>query len=287
MVETSTTLAVGREWRLWPALRRDPGGLIGLIGLGGLILLALLAPILAPFDPTRLNYEALLQPPDPDHWFGTDQLGRDLLSRILWGGRLSLAVSFLGIVLGLVSGSLIGLVAGTYGGWLDAALMRAVDVLLAFPTLLLLLSLVALWGPGLTTLVIALGISAMPGYARLVRGSTLAIKNQEYIVAAQVIGASKRRIMTRHILPHLAGILLIYNTTDWGSAILLAAGLSFLGLGAQPPSPEWGAMLNAGLPFLREAWWLTTFPGLALFSAVLSINLLGEGLRDALGSSGH
>jgi peptide/nickel transport system permease protein len=139
----------------------------------------------------------------------------------------------------------------------------------------------------LTTLVIALGISAMPGYARLVRGSTLAIKNQEYIVAAQVIGASKRRIMTRHILPHLAGILLIYNTTDWGSAILLAAGLSFLGLGAQPPSPEWGAMLNAGLPFLREVWWLTTFPGLALFSAVLSINLLGEGLRDALGSSSH
>ena len=174
------------------------------------------------------------------------------------------------------------MIAGYAGGWVDAALMRGVDILLAVPDILLVLCVVAILGPSLTTLILALGITSIPGYARLVRGSVLAIREVEYVVAAHVIGASPWRIMARHILPNIAGVLIVYSTAGLGSAIWVATGLSFLGLGAQPPSPEWGAMLNAGTPFLRDAWWMAGVPGLAIFLAVLSINLLGDGLRDAL-----
>jgi peptide/nickel transport system permease protein len=266
---------------VWRSLRRHPAGIFGLLGLSSLILLAILAPILAPFDPAELNYETLLQSPNSSHWFGTDQLGRDILSRILWGGRESLRVSFLGITIAMTGGIVIGLISGYYRGWIDAAIMRMVDVLLALPTLLLLLSIVAILGPGLTTVIVALSISSIPGYARLVRGSALAARNFEYVLAARVVGVSNWRIMFSYILPNIVGVLIIYGTVGLGNAILLTAGLSFLGLGAQPPSPEWGTMLNAGIPFLREAWWMTSFPGLAIFIAVLCINLLGDGLRDA------
>jgi peptide/nickel transport system permease protein len=271
------------RWSLvWQSLSRDPSGMFGLIGLCLLLLLAILAPILAPFEPTQLNYDALLQPPNSSHWFGTDHLGRDILSRVLWGGRESLRLSLLGISVATAGGILLGLISGYYGGWVDGALMRLVDVLLAFPSFLLLLSIVAILGPGLTTIIIALGLSAMPDYSRLVRGSALAARKFEYVIAAQVIGAPTWRIIFGHVLPNIIGILIIYSTVGLGNAIFFAAGLSFLGLGAQPPSPEWGAMLNAGIPFLRDAWWTTGFPGLAIFIAVLCINLLGDGLRDAL-----
>jgi peptide/nickel transport system permease protein len=263
-------------------VRRDATALFGLILFSLLAVLAILAPVLSPFAPSDINYDALLEPPGRMHWLGTDDLGRDMLSRILWGGRESLRVGFLGIMVGLAGGVAAGVIAGYVGGWVDAALMRGVDVLLAVPDILLVLGVVAILGPSLTTLIVALGITSIPGYARLVRGSVQAVREVEYVVAAQVIGASRWRIMVRHILPNIAGVLIVYSTVGLGSAIWVSTGLSFLGLGAQPPSPEWGAMLNAGTPFLRDAWWMAGVPGLAIFLAVLSINLLGDGLRDAL-----
>jgi peptide/nickel transport system permease protein len=270
-----------RPWRLaWHSLGRNPTAVFGLIGLSSLILAAILAPLLVPFDPTALNYETLLHPPSRTNWFGTDNLGRDILSRVMWGGRASLWVGFLGVATATTGGVVVGLVSGYYGGLVDASLMRMMDILLAVPSFLLLLGIVAILGPGLTTTIIALGIASIPGYARLIRGSVLAARSFEYVVAAQVVGVSSQRVMFRHILPNIVGILIIYSTVGLGEAILATAGLGFLGLGAQPPSPEWGAMLNAGASFLRDAWWMASFPGLAIFSAVLCINLLGDGLRD-------
>jgi ABC-type dipeptide/oligopeptide/nickel transport system permease subunit len=263
-------------------LRRDPPALFGLIGLGVLSGLALLAPVLAPFAPSAIHYDALLQPPGRTHWLGTDDLGRDILSRILWGGRESLRVGFLGVAVAMAGGVAVGVIAGYHGGWVDGTLMRVADVFMAFPALLLMLSVIAILGPGLTTTIMALGIASIPGYARLVRGSVLSARHFEYVVAARVVGAASRRILWHHILPNIVGVLMVYSTVGFGDAILVTAGLSFLGLGAQPPSPEWGAMLNAGTPFLREAWWVAGFPGLVIFMAVLCINLLGDGLRDAL-----
>jgi ABC-type dipeptide/oligopeptide/nickel transport system permease subunit len=271
------------QWRTgWRTLRRNPVAVLGLTGLLLLILVTILAPWIAPYEPTKQNYDRLLEPPSGAHLFGTDDLGRDILSRVVWGGRESLRVGMLGIAIGMGGGVIVGLVSGYYGGLLDSFIMRLVDIFLAFPTILLLLSIVAALGPSLTTVLVALGISSVPGYSRLVRGSVLSAKNFEYITAARVIGAKHRRIMFRHILPNIVAPIIIYSTLGLGSAILLTAGLSYIGLGAQPPSPEWGAMLNYGRPYVRSAWWMSIFPGVAIFLAVLSINLLGDGLRDAL-----
>jgi peptide/nickel transport system permease protein len=271
------------QWRVaWRTLRRNPVAISGLIGLMLLILVTILAPRLSPYEPTQQNYDHLLEPPSDSHLFGTDDLGRDILSRVIWGGRESLRVGFMGIAIGMGGGVLVGLLSGFYGGLFDSAVMRLVDIFLAFPTILLLLSIVAALGPSLTTVLVALGISSIPSYSRLVRGSVLAARNFEYIVAARVVGASNRRIMFRHILPNVIAPIIIYSTLGLGSAILITAGLSYIGLGAQPPSPEWGAMLNYGRGYIRNAWWMSVFPGLAIFVAVLCINLLGDGLRDAL-----
>ncbi|MBN1318833.1 MAG: ABC transporter permease [Anaerolineales bacterium] len=271
------------HWRIaWRTLRRKPAGMIGLTGFLLLILLVILASVLAPMDPTELDYDHPMEPPSRIHLFGTDDLGRDILSRVLWGGRESLRVAIISVIISALGGVAIGLISGFYGGWVDSLIMRLVDVLLAFPSILLLLSIVAALGPSLGTILIALGIANIPWNARFIRGAVLSAKNNEYVTAAQVIGAKNRRIMYLHILPNIMAPFIVYSTLCLGGAIMTTAGLSYIGLGAQPPSPEWGAMLNSGRTYMRNAWWMSVFPGAAIFVAVLSINLLGDGLRDAL-----
>jgi len=266
----------------WRMLRRNPIAMAALVGFLLLVLAVIMAPLITSIPPNAHDYEHLLEPPSWAHPFGTDDLGRDIFSRVLWGGRESLRVAVLAIVVAVSGGIVVGLVSGYFGGWVDTLLMRIVDVLLAFPSILLLLSIVAALGPNLGTVLIALGISAIPAFSRLVRGSVLAARNYEYVTAARVLGASDGYIMFTQILPNILAPLIIYATVGLGGAILTTAGLSYLGLGAQPPSPEWGAMLNAGRAQLREAWWMSVFPGLAIFLAVLFVNLLSDGLRDAL-----
>ena len=266
----------------WRTLRHHPAGMIGLIGFGLLLVVVLLAPLLAPADPTALDIAHALQAPGKAHLFGTDDLGRDVFSRVLWGGRESLRVALIAIVVAALGGITLGLTSGYFGGAVDGITMRVVDVFLAFPTILLLLSIVAALGPSLGTVLIAVGISFIPNVARFVRSNVLVVRNSEYVTAARVLGADDRYIMGTQILPNILAPLIVYSTIGLGSAIMLTAGLSYLGLGAQPPSPEWGAMLNYGRNYLRDAWWMSVFPGLAMFAAVLFINLLGDGLRDAL-----
>jgi ABC-type dipeptide/oligopeptide/nickel transport system permease subunit len=282
--DTQTISAAGESlWRsAWRTFRHHPSGMIGLVGFALLLLLVLLAPVLAPADPTALNLSHALDAPGSAYPFGADDLGRDILSRVLWGGRESLRVALIAIIVAAIGGIALGLTSGYFGGTTDAIIMRLVDIFLAFPTVLLLLSIVAALGPSLGTVLIALGISFIPNVSRFVRGNVLAVKNNEYITAARVLGAGHGYIMFTQILPNILAPLIVYSTLGLGSAIILTAGLSYLGLGAQPPSPEWGAMLNYGRNYLRDAWWMSVFPGLAIFAAVLFINLLGDGLRDAL-----
>jgi len=282
-MSTKETVPGESHWRIaWRTLRCNPVGMFGLVGFVALILVTLAASVLAPVEPTAMDFEHLLEPPSTAHPFGTDDLGRDILSRVLWGGRESLRVAVLAVLVAGAGGIVLGLVSGYYGGWVDATIMRLVDVFLAFPSILLVLSIVAALGPNLGTVLIALGLSSIPAVARFVRGSVLAARNYEYVTAARVLGATDRYIMFTQILPNIMAPLIIYSTLGLGGAIMTTAGLSYIGLGAQPPSPEWGAMLNYGRDYLRDAWWMSVFPGLAIFVAVLCINLLGDGLRDAL-----
>ncbi len=270
-------------WRTaWRTLRKNTGGMVGLTGFVLLLLVISLATLIAPADPTEMDFESLLAPPGPEHLFGTDDLGRDILSRVLWGGQESMRVSLLALFVAAIGGIVLGLISGYFGGWVDSLIMRVMDVLLAFPTILLVLSIVAALGPNLGTVLIALGLSAIPSVSRFVRGTVLATKNSEYVTAARVLGATHGYIMFTQILPNTMAPLIIYSTLGLGNCIMATAGLSYIGLGAQPPSPEWGAMLSYGRDYLREAWWMSVYPGLAIFLAVLFINLLGDGLRDAL-----
>ena len=282
--EKQTQPAAGENlWRsAWRTLRHHPTGMTGLVGFALVLLVVLMAPLLAPTDPTAMDFEHLLEPPSKLHPFGTDDLGRDILSRVLWGGRESLRVAMIGLTIAGLGGIVFGLVSGYYGGLIDSSIMRIVDIFLAFPFILLVLSIVAALGPNLGTVLLALGISSIPGVSRFVRGSVLAAKNCEYVIAAEVLGASDSYIMFSQILPNIMAPLIIYSTLGLGDLIMATAGLSYIGLGAQPPSPEWGAMLNYGRTYLRDAWWMSIFPGLAIFAAVLFVNLLGDGLRDAL-----
>jgi peptide/nickel transport system permease protein len=264
--------------RLWDNKLAIVGLTVALL----MVLISVAAPLIASSDPTKIEYDAVLKPPSSSHWFGTDDLGRDIFSRVLYGGRESMRVGFLGIAIALGGGLILGVTTAYAGGWVDTITQRIVEIFLAFPTILLLLSIVAALGPGLTTVLVALGISSIPGFSRLVRGSVLSVKNMEYITAARVIGAKDGHIMLRYILPNMLGVILVYGTIGLGGAIMTTAGLSYIGLGAQPPSPEWGAMLNYGRSYLRTAWWMSIFPGLAVFIIVMSINLFGDGLRDAL-----
>jgi ABC-type dipeptide/oligopeptide/nickel transport system permease subunit len=243
---------------------------------------ASLAPIIAPFDPLAVAVEDQLQPPSRHHWAGTDLFGRDIFSRLLFGARLSLPVGVVAVVIACVPGLLLGLVAGYHGRRIDGVIMRGMDMMLAFPGILLALSIVALLGSGLPNAMVAVGVAGIPAYTRLVRGTVLVTKRKQFVLAARAAGCNRWRIIFRHIAPDIVAPVLVLATLDLAWAILNASSLSFLGLGAQPPTPEWGAMLNEGRGYLRQAPWITAAPGLAIMLTVLSVNLLGDGLRDAL-----
>jgi peptide/nickel transport system permease protein len=264
--------------RLW----KNKAAVLGLFVVVFLVMFCLLAPYIAPYSPLKLNIPERLQPPSLNHLLGTDQFGRDILSRLLYGGRLSLGVGIISVVLGLVPGVILGLASGFLRGNVDAAIMRGVDIMMALPSILLALLIVTVLGPGLTNTMIAVGIGGIPSMIRLVRGKVLSIRETEYIEAARSIGANDWRIMIRHILPNCAAPIIVVATMRLPSAIIMAASLSFIGLGAQAPTPEWGAMLASGRHFLTTSWWICTFPGLAIFLAVLGLNMFGDGLRDAL-----
>jgi peptide/nickel transport system permease protein len=246
---------------------------------------SVLAPLIVPRDPIGMQADRRILPPDAQSWFGTDLLGRDILSRVIYGGRISLRLGLISVGIAAVLGTALGLISGFYAGPVDIVIMRGIDVLLAFPSILLALIIVFVLGPGTFNLMIAVGVSAMPSYARVIRGSVLATRSLTFVEAARAIGAGNRGILVRHILPNVLSPVLVLSTLGMASAILAAAGLSFLGFGASPPTPEWGVMINEGRPYLVQAWWMSTFPGLAIMLTVLGFNLFGDGLRDALDPS--
>ncbi len=263
-------------------LARQRGAMVGLVILGALALMAVGAPWLSTRDPVKTAARDALQPPGARFVLGSDQFGRDVASRVLHGARISLTVGLISVSIAVVLGAPIGLVSGYYGGRLDGLIMRVMDVLLAFPGILLALAIVGVLTPGLTNVMIAVGLSAVPGYARLVRATVLAARENLYVEAARALGGRDLGILSRYILPNVVAPLIVTATLGLGTAILSAAALSFLGLGSQPPQPEWGRMLSEGRDYLREAWWISTFPGLGIMLTVLAMNLLGDGLRDVL-----
>jgi peptide/nickel transport system permease protein len=266
----------------WQRFRRHRAAMGGLCLLVLLLALALAAPLLTPHDPIRQKLSLALHPASAAHPLGTDHLGRDMLARLLHGGRLSLLIGFLAVGIGLAVGVPLGAVSGFYGGRTDLVIQRLADILLSFPGFLLALSLVAILGVGLQNVIISVGISAVPSFIRLVRGSVLSIREQVYVEAAHAIGQAQGLIIVRHVLPNAMAPVIVQATLSLGFAILVAAGLGFLGLGVQPPTAEWGTMLGEGRQYIFRAPALTTYPGLAIFLAVLGFNLLGDGLRDAL-----
>ncbi len=263
----------------WKALRRGSAR-VGLAITVAFLLLTVLAPLLAPYDPYDQDLSSALSRPAADHLMGADQYGRDMLSRVLYGTRTALLAVLVADGLALVVGCALGLVAGFFGGVAEAVIMRTMDVLLAFPYLLLALIIVAALGPGLTNSMIAIGIVYTPQYARLIRGQVLAVRQADYVRAARALGASRTRQMLRHVLPNSFPPVVVMATLQAGAVVVETAGLSFLGLGAQPPSPDWGALLADGQSYFLTAWWIATFPGLAIFLLVLGFNLLGDALRD-------
>ena len=288
MSEAATTPAaldqVGqKQWRRFgKRFLRSRNVMAGSLVLLAVIALVTLAPAISPYEPTQQFRRHRLAPPSADFLLGTDNLGRDILTRILYGGQVSLQVGIVSVAIGATLGTLLGLLAGYLGGWADVLIMRFIDMMLAFPGILLALVIIAVLGRNLQNVMIAVGLSSIPVYTRVVRGSTLALKQVDFIVAAQALGGSSARIMARHILPNVLAPIIVVATNGVAGAIIAGAALSFLGLGQQPPDPEWGLMLNEGREFIRVAAWVTTYPGLAIMITVLSINLLGDGLRDIL-----
>lgn len=256
-----------------------PAAWAGVVILALLVLAVTLAPLLAPFDPEAVEPSAALQPPSATHWLGTDNFGRDMFSRVLFGGRISLLMGLVAVTIGAVAGVALGLLAGFFGGWLDGVLSWFAEVLLAFPGILLALVVVTVLGLGLFNAMLAVGIGFIPSFLRVTRGSVFSARSAEYVAAAHTVGVPTPRLLLRHILPNIGRPLLVLATIGAGGAILEGAALSFLGLGVQPPTPEWGAMLAAGQPYLNSAPWIAVFPGLAIFLTVLSINLIGDGLQ--------
>ncbi len=266
----------------WRRFRRKRVALAAGLVILLIVLAAAFAPWIAPYAPAAPDYNNVLAGPSAAHWLGTDSYGRDIFSRIIWGGRISLSVGFISVAIGGAVGVVLGLLAGYLGGWVDSLIMRFSDVLLAFPGILLAIGVVAVLGPGVVNVIYAVAVFSVPVFARLVRGSTLALKQTVYVQASRSIGVPRVTLVLRHILPGTLPGVIVYVSLRIGTAILTAAALSFIGLGAQPPSPEWGAMLADGRSYLGVADQLTVFPGLAIFITVLAFNLLGDGLRDAL-----
>ena len=266
----------------WRQFRRSKTAIAGLLITGIFLLLALFAPVIAPANPIAISLGDQLLPPSAEHLLGTDELGRDIFSRLIWGSRLTLLITTGAVLIALVTGAFLGIVAGFQSGWLDTLIMRCIDVLLALPTFLLGVAVVAALGPGTGNVIVAVGVGSMPAFARVARGSTITTKQEDYIMAARSLGVSSGRIMWRHLLPNIASALLVQTTLRLATAILTASGLSFLGLGPQPPTPEWGAMLSTGRNYLTSSPQLVTIPGLAILLVTIGFNLLGDGLRDAL-----
>lgn len=271
----------GLRWVLVDLFSRRPAQLGGIIVLL-LILAALLAPLIAPYDPYAIEVRDRLIPPTWEHPFGTDDLGRDLFSRVIYGARTTLQTGVVVVLIAASVGSLIGLIAGYAGGWIDTVLMRVVDVMLAFPYILLALAIVASLGPSLQNALIAIGLAYVPGWARFVRGNVLTVSTQEYVTSARAVGATPARIVRSHILPNVLSSIIVLASLDFPAAVLSTAALSYVGLGAQPPTAEWGALLTGARSYMRTAPWLVNFPGLAIFVTMLGFNLLGNALRDTL-----
>jgi peptide/nickel transport system permease protein len=274
---------LGQLWLAWQRIRRNRLAMAGLVIVGVLLVVAAFAPGIAPHDPLAQDLSRRLLPPGtPGNLLGTDDFGRDILSRIIFGARITLYIIALVAVTAPALGLLIGTVAGYFGGWVDATLMRLTDIFLAFPRLILALALVAVLGPGIENAVLAIALTAWPPYARVARAETLTVRSSDYIAAIRLQGASAPRIIAGHVVPMCLPSVIIRVTLDMAGVILIAAGLGFLGLGVLPPTPEWGLMISSGRKFLFEQWWVATMPGLAIFIVSLGFNLLGDGLRDVL-----
>ncbi len=266
----------------WDRFRRNGNALAGVVIVVVLFLIACLAPWLAPYDPEAIDLVHVLVPPSTTHWLGTDQLGRDVLSRMIWGAGISLKVGFVSMGIALVIGVILGALAGYYGGWVDAVVMRFVDVMLCFPTFFLILAVIAFLEPSIWNIMIVIGATGWMGITRLVRADFISLKERDFVLAARAIGASDGRIIFGHILPNAMASVLVATTLGIAGAVLTESALSFLGIGVQPPTPSWGNILTAGKDNIDIAWWLSLFPGLAILLTVMGFNLLGEGIRDAM-----
>lgn len=266
----------------WPRFKRNRFALCGGAIVIALFVISLLAPLLAPYDPSAINAWQVLTPPTWQHWFGTDELGRDVLSRVLYGSRVSLKVGFVAVGIAVCIGSTVGIIAGYFSGIVDTVLMRLVDIMLCFPAFFLILAIITFLEPSIWYIMMVIGATGWMGVSRLVRAETLSIREMDFILAARCIGCSNTRIMLRHILPNVLSPVLVSATLGVAGAILTESALSFLGIGVQPPTPSWGNILTSGKDYIEFAWWLSLFPGLAILVTVLSYNLLGEGIRDAL-----
>ncbi len=266
----------------WARFKRNRLAMTGLALVAGLFAVSLSAPWIAPYDPNFIDLQAVLMPPDGQHLLGTDPLGRDVLSRIIFGSQVSLKVGFVSVGLATLIGLLIGAVAGYYGGWVDQLLMRLVDLMLCFPAFFLILAVIALLEPSIWNIMAVIGLTGWMGVARLVRAEFLSLKEREFVVAARALGASDARLIWRHLLPNALAPVMVSATLGVAGAILTESALSFLGLGVQPPTPSWGNILTAGKDNIEIAWWLSFFPGLAILVTVMSYNLLGEGIREAI-----
>ncbi len=269
------------RWRWLVFVARDKKALVGLIVLCGLTLAAILAPLIAPYDPNAMDYE-MIEGPSLVHWLGTDDLGRDLLSRLIYGAQISLFVGFSTVAIALVAGVFLGVAAGYFGGWIDAIIMRYIDLQWAFPNFIIAVYLVAVFGTGLSNVIVAISLAFVDDFARIARGMVLTIREEQYVDAARTLGASDNRIMWRHILPNCMAPLIVQGTVSVSYAILAEAGLSFLGLGVESSTPTWGLILADARSFISRAWWLGVYPGLFIMVTVLSINFLGDALRDLL-----
>ncbi len=285
VVDRLTSLADERRAtpgnRFWSRLRSERKALFGLIFVGFLVLVAIVGPVIAPYDPLADDYD-LFGSPTWSHPLGTDSFGRDLLSRVIAGTRISLSVGLLATFAAMIVGGLLGLIAGYYGGWLDSLIMRFIDLLWAFPVIILAVAMVSVFGAGFRNVVVAIAVAFLDDFARIVRAEVLGIREQDYTTAARSIGANDQRIMFGHILPNMAAPIIVQATFAVGLGILAESALTFIGLGVNPSTPTWGMSLNEGRDFVREAWWISVCPGLAIVLTVLALNLFGDGLRDTL-----
>jgi peptide/nickel transport system permease protein len=279
---TETISAARTVNPFWFKIRRNPLTLFGFVLLLTILLLSVCAPLISPYDPTKINITERFSPPSAEHWFGTDEVGRDIFTRILYGARLSLGVGVAVVVAAGLIGTVIGAISGYFGGRIDQIIMRIMDMILAFPSLILAMAVAATLGPNLQNAMLAIAIIKVPVYVRLARAETLALREKLFVKAAVTFGIKPWRIIARHIIPNAVSPVVIQVTLDIGDAVLLVATLGFLGLGAQPPTPEWGAMISIGWKYLLDYWWYPTFPGLALFLASCGFNLIGDGIRDIL-----